>query len=102
MAHFTVPEDFMSSLIAKATDAGIEYNEEQYQRSLPLMTAIIKGLIARDLYENASYFRHIAPLNKDYLEALRVIHDPSRYNRILLTGEDTSPVQESATPAATE
>ncbi|MDE6206216.1 MAG: S41 family peptidase [Muribaculaceae bacterium] len=102
VAHFTVPEDFMSSLIAKATDAGIEYNEEQYQRSLPLMTAIIKGLIARDLYENASYFRHIAPLNKDYLEALRVIHDPSRYNRILLTGEDPSPVQETATPAATE
>ena len=78
-----MPEELLQSLVALATDNGIEYNEEQWQRSEPIVRAILRGLVARDIYENASYFRAIAPLNKDFQEALRLINDPERYNALL-------------------
>lgn len=82
-AGYEVPEELLQSLVALATDNGIEYNEEQWQRSEPIVRAILRGLVARDIYENASYFRAIAPLNKDFQEALRLINDPERYNALL-------------------
>ena len=43
----------------------------------------MKGLICRDLYEKGSYYRAVAPLNPDYVEALRLINDRERYERLL-------------------
>ncbi len=80
---FTVPETLVESLTARATDEGIEFNGDQWERSKPLAEAIIKGLISRDLYENGSYYRSVAPLNKDYIEALRLINDTGRYDALL-------------------
>ena len=48
----------------------------------------MKGLLCRDLYENGSYFRALAPLSKDFNEALRLINDTGRYNRLLQTGDE--------------
>lgn len=81
--NFEVPETFMADLLTRAEAEGIENDQEQWNRSLPLITAIVKGLISRDLYENGSYYRTLALLNPDYQEALRLINDPQRYNDIL-------------------
>lgn len=81
--NFEVPEAFFTDLLTRAEAEGIENDQEQWNRSLPLITAIVKGLITRDLYENGSYYRTLALLNPDYLEALRLINDPQRYNDIL-------------------
>lgn len=86
--QFTVPESLVEKLISRATDEGIEFNSEQWERSKPLAEAIMKGIIARDLYENGSYYRSVAGLNKDYLEALSLINDPDRYNSLLLGNQD--------------
>lgn len=81
--NFEVPEAFFTDLLTRAEAEGIENDQEQWNRSLPLITAIAKGLITRDLYENGSYYRTLAPLNPDYQEALRLINDPQCYNDIL-------------------
>ena len=73
----------IADLRRRADEAKIEFNEEQWERSRPLILAIMKGIIARDLYENASYFRAISPFNQDFQEALRLINDPDRYNALL-------------------
>lgn len=80
---FTVPQELTDALIARATDTEVEFNEEQWERSRPLIEAVIKGLLARDLYEDGSYFQALAPLNKDYREALSLINDAERYQRLL-------------------
>lgn len=81
--RFTVPQELIDKLIANATEAKIEYNEEQWNRSKPLVEAILKGLIARDLFEDGSYYRPLSKLNPDFRQALDLINDPERYGRVL-------------------
>ncbi len=83
LARFEVPETLSQQLIDKATDAGIEFKAEMWERSKPLILGAMKGLICRDLYENGSYFRSLSHLNNDYGEALRLINDAERYNSLL-------------------
>lgn len=87
IASFVLPEELLQKLQDNGTAAGIEFNAEQYECSLPMIRAIMTGLVANDLYEKASYFRHLSSLNKDFQTALSVINDPKRYERILKTGE---------------
>ena len=49
----------MQELVTLAKDDKIEFNEEQYNRSKPLIMLQIKALIARDLYDMAEYFQVI-------------------------------------------
>ena len=42
-----------------------------------IITAIMKGLLARDLYEDGSYFRPLSKQNKDFNAALDLINDPN-------------------------
>ena len=88
MSSFTMPEALTDDLIKRATEAGIEFNKEQWERSGPFVKAIMKGLLSRDLYEDGSYYRAVAPLSPDYRAALELINDPARYDRLLLTGKE--------------
>ena len=56
---FVVGEDIMEELLKMAGDEKIEFEEEQYNRSKPLIMLQIKALIARDLYDMAQYFQII-------------------------------------------
>lgn len=82
-ASFEIPQDLTDKLIAAGNDKGIAFNEEQWKRSQAIIKAIMKGILARDLYEDGSYFRPLSLLNKDFNTALELINDPERYNRIL-------------------
>ena len=82
-AKFTVPQSLLDDLIERGDKAGIKFNQEQWERSLPYIKGILSGLIARDLYEKASYFKHLAPLNKEYIRALEVINDENLYRKTL-------------------
>ena len=82
-AGFEVSDDMEHKLIAAGEKEGIEFNEEQWQRSRPYVLALIKGLLARDLYEDSSVFRFLNPLLPEYQEALRLINDTPRYQSIL-------------------
>lgn len=81
--RFTLPQELVDKLIASATEAKIEFNEEQWNRSKDVVEAIMKGLIARDLYEDGSYYRPLSGLNPDFRQALSLINDPDRYDAVL-------------------
>lgn len=87
VSKFVLPDEVTDNLIALGTEKGIEFNAEQWERSQKLIRAMLTGLIARDLYENASYYRHLTPLLKDYGAALDLIRDKRRY-KALLEGEN--------------
>lgn len=82
-ADFKVPDALTQDLIERATKAGIEFKAEEWERSAPLARAIMKGLICRDLFEKGSYYRAVAPLVPDYVEALKLINDKERYEHLL-------------------
>ena len=57
------------------------------EKSRPLIATIVKGLIARDLFESTDYFRVVNPaLSPSYRAALDLINDEERYNRLLREG----------------
>ena len=61
----------------------MDYNAEQAERSRPLFAMVIKALIARDIYDNAAYFRVFNSYDPIYKEALRLINSPDEYKAIL-------------------
>ena len=81
--NFNVTEEMMQELISLAKENKIKFNEEQYNRSKPLIMLQIKALIARDLYDMAEYFQVINDDNESYQEALRLINDEQRYEKEL-------------------
>lgn len=103
--NYEIPQSLVNDLIARATADSIQFDQAQWDRSCPIIKGVMKGLISRDLYESGSYYRAIAPLNKDFSEALRLINDPERYNRLLsgeiLPGDDRAPIPEAAVAGTT-
>lgn len=82
-ANFQIPAELDQELIDRGTEAGIEFNEEEWERSKVYIHAIMLGLLTRDIYPNGIYVRATNPINPDFLQALEIIRDPSRYKHIL-------------------
>lgn len=80
---FETTDEILDSLVAAAEADGVPFNEADWTKSRPLIAAALKGLILRDLYENGAYVRATNPLNPDFIEAVRLISDPERYNSLL-------------------
>jgi C-terminal peptidase (prc) len=82
-AKFKVTDDILSDLISMAEEEKIKFNEEEYNRSKPLVELQIKALIARDLYDMDGYFQIINEVNNIYQEAMRIVSDEKIYTSIL-------------------
>ena len=61
----------------------MEFNEEQFNTSLPWIRTVIKAIIGRDLFDQSTYFRIANPMSPEFREALEVITDADRYNSLL-------------------
>lgn len=82
-AEFEVSPAMMQEIIDRATADGIEFKEEEYEKSAAYMRSVLKALLARDMFENGSYYRIANPLNPIYTEGLRLINNPEEYNKLL-------------------
>ena len=80
---FEVDDELLKTMREMADQEKIEFNEEQYNRSKPLIMLQIKALIARDLYDMAQYFQIINDDNPSYQKALQIINNKETYNRLL-------------------
>lgn len=80
---FQVNDEIMQDLLTLAENDKIKFNEEEYNRSKPLIQLQIKALIARDLYDMAEYFQIVNDDNASFKEALRIINDVKAYEKEL-------------------
>ncbi|MBQ9576294.1 MAG: S41 family peptidase [Muribaculaceae bacterium] len=84
---FVVTDEMMRDLIAMGEQDSVKYDEEKYRTSEQLLKAIVKGLIARDVYgDPGAYSVVINHRNRDVQAAYEVLNDRDRYNRLLLEG----------------
>ena len=79
---FTVSDSMLNDLYDLATKEGIEFDEEQATKSVPLFSMIIKALIGRDIYENGTYFKVYNTYDPIFKEAYKLINS-SDYNQLL-------------------
>lgn len=80
-----------------AAEEKIEWNEQEFERSRPLIALQLKALIARDLYESSAFYRIINEENDIFQEGLRIITDDSRYEGLLMgVGSNVGGTNETA------
>ena len=65
----------LADIRAAADKEKIEFNEEQYNKSLPLIKTQLKALIARDLWDMNEYFQVINTTNNSVQQALKVLNE---------------------------
>lgn len=80
---FEVTDALLKDLVATGEAEGVAFNEEGFNTSKPLLTGIIKGLLARDVYDGGQYSRAVNPLDPVFNEAYRLIKDGARYRGLL-------------------
>lgn len=66
-------EQMLADIRAAADKEKIEFNEEQYNKSLPLIKTQLKALIARDLWDMNEYFRVMNTTNESVQKALEIL-----------------------------
>lgn len=80
---FEPDEGMEKGLIAAGKKDSVEFVEKDWQRSLPVLKAMMKGLIERDLYDNGSYTRAVNHFNPIYQEAVRLVNNEEEYESLL-------------------
>lgn len=72
---FAITPELIDGLMAKAKADSVEIVPEQFEKSRPMIEAVMIGYIGSDLYEDASYLQGINPLNPVFREGLKVLKD---------------------------
>lgn len=85
--RFEVTDAMLDELYALAKEEGVEFNEEQATLARPLTSMVIKGLIGRDTFDNATYFKVYNRFDPIYREAYRLINS-DEYDSLLSGAAD--------------
>ncbi len=80
---FEVPQDVLDEMVAIGKELNVEYNEEEYQKALPLIKLQMKALIARDLWDMDEYYHVINDVNESVKKALALLEQEDFENLYL-------------------
>lgn len=81
--EFSFSDSEIKSFTDRAERLGVPFNEKEFNTSKEQILRILKGLVARDLWDMPEYYQIAYEDDKTLLEALRLISDEERYNKIL-------------------
>ena len=70
---FELSDSMMQQLIEEGKKEGVEYNEEQFKKSEPLIRLQLKALIARDLWNMNEYYHTINAVNESVKKAVELL-----------------------------
>lgn len=79
---FTVPQDMMDILVAKAKDEKIEYTDSAFQATLPMLRLQLKAFVARDLWDMSEYYEIMNPTNEIYEQGLKALKNEEQFVNI--------------------
>ena len=74
-SKFNIGEPMLADIRAAAEKEKVEFNEEQYNKSLPLIKTQLKALIARDLWDMNEYYQVMNATNSSVQQALRILNE---------------------------
>ena len=81
-AEFEISDEVMKQLKELGDKEGIEFNEEQYNKSLPLIKTQLKALIARDLWDMNEYYQVMNSTNESVNKALHILKS-GEYEKVI-------------------
>ena len=71
---FVIDDNMLATLREIGEKEDVKFNEEQYQKALPLIKTQLKALIARDLWDMTEYFRVMNTSNESVQKALEILN----------------------------
>lgn len=77
---FEVSQEMLKNLYDIAGKDGVEFNEEEATQSTPLFKMILKALIGRDVWEQATYFKVYNQYDPIFKEAHKTINSDKYYD----------------------
>lgn len=80
---FRFTNDDIEALKEAGEKNKVTFNAEQFERSAPEMLRVMKGLVARDLWNMNEYFMVVNEDDKAIMKALDILNDQALYNRLL-------------------
>ena len=80
---FTVGQEHINGLKAAATEAKVDWDDEQFKRSEKFLLLQIKALIARNVWETQQYYQVMSSADTGIQKALEVLRNEREYKRIL-------------------
>lgn len=81
---FKVTPEMVDALVEMGRADGVEPDPEGLETSRQIIITLIKGLIARDIFDTSAYFQIVNPvLSPIFVEALDIISNPSDYDALL-------------------
>jgi carboxyl-terminal processing protease len=80
---FSFSADDIETFIKRGEASGIKYNEAQFKISEGEFLKIMKGLVARDIWDMNEYYMIVNHNDSAIDRALEVISDPARYNAVI-------------------
>jgi carboxyl-terminal processing protease len=81
--NFVATEEEMDALISYCEQEGLSYEEAQWERSEERIELLFKAYIARDLWENSSFFEIYNEVDPIYNKARDILADPRYYSQKL-------------------
>lgn len=81
--RFEVDEQLLADLRQAGEKEKIAFDEEQYEKALPLIKTQLKALIARDLWDMNEYFQVSNTTNRIVQQALRILQDGT-YEKMMM------------------
>jgi len=82
-SEFVFTHGEIADFIENGKSLGVEYNDVQFHISEKQLLLILKGLIARDLWEMSEYYQIVYSNDIVVKEAVNIISSPSKYYSIL-------------------
>ena len=81
--QFEVTDEMISDFRSLAEEEGVEWNDEQFQRSEPMIKLQLKALIARNEWSQSEYYRVVMKEDKVIKKAVEILNDSNQYRKIL-------------------
>jgi len=83
---FSFTEADIDTFIERAEKLGVKFNEKQFIISEKQILTILKGLVARDLWDMSEYYQIVYADDRVVNEALKIISNPETYSHLLEKG----------------
>ena len=80
---FQFSQEDIKDFIARGEAAGVRYDESQFNTSREELLLILKGYLARNLWQTSEYWEVVQQKDKMIEKALQVISDLKVYNEVL-------------------
>lgn len=81
--EFSFDKATIDELIEAGEKNKVKFDQSQYDTSAPEMLKVMKGLVARDLWDMNEYFRIVNSGDPAIMKALSIVNDTALYSRLL-------------------